>query len=182
MHTETGVFEPRRSYTVRYCEQIEDRMSHFSLVSFKKSSKTKSKEHDTVLLIGGYNDDDECGLKDVLLYSIEDDAWSTSEQKMNFIRQSAGSCVVKDRIYVVGGYDGHLELNSIEYMPVADVHNAEVSWRLILLSEQDFMARSNPVVCPISNNIIVILGGSYKHSSDFFKSIYTAHTFNCNTH
>ena len=102
-------------------------------------------------MLGGKADDeyaDSC-----LRYDIMSDEW-TDIPSLNVARKRSGSCHLNGRIYAFAG-KGESDLNSIEMLitdPMAS------SWKLIQAPKL-FSPRTCPIVAPLNQEEIVIIGG-----------------------
>ena len=84
---------------------------------------------------------------------------------MNTPRRSHSGCSLNDSVYVFCGYNKTNEwLNSIERLNANYFVNAgtDSQWIAITVASGMIKARSNPIVAPMGEREIVILGGSFK--------------------
>ena len=89
-------------------------------------------------------------------------------------RNNAGGCAVKDSIYVFCGQYGNQTLNTIERFNAELFLEGEenISWWSIEVSLGVMPACLNPIVCPISDRQILVLGGSRKNNKSNEVSVY----------
>ena len=89
----------------------------------------------------------------VFRYDIDYNAWAT-ESLLQQARSSHSSCVQQSKVYVFGGWLGDNRLDSIEFRDLT----TEDPWKLFQ-QQAAFTARDRPVVCPLSDQLILIMGG-----------------------
>ena len=82
-------------------------------------------------------------------------------------RAGASGCSLPGYIYIFCGMkEDRNRLNSIERLRIIAVDKPKLivdrEWQLIQLKLENLVARSNPVIVPMSNTKIAILGGLMK--------------------
>ena len=109
------------------------------------------------------------------MYSITTNVWS-SAPILNEARNSHSSCVLDGKIFAFCGsstQDKNRQLPSMEILDAQAVVNGieNVEWLLISLTQMNanFEPRSHPLVAPVSDDEIVILGG-FKTSKVYSKT------------
>ena len=68
------------------------------------------------VMISGGNRNDDYTLDSVLKFSLVDNTFTTVDAFMRVARQNHSSSTAGGKLYVVAGYDGKRELDSIEYL------------------------------------------------------------------
>ena len=100
------------------------------------------------------------------IYDIENDEWKMGPRMIRG-RQSHSSCSEGDYVYVCGGQDSSAYLNSIERFNVTKYveHGLEQAWQLLELKQgglglwSTFSGRCQPLMAPLAESQILILGG-----------------------
>ena len=126
-----------------------DAASMLSLCNYKNQS---------VLAIGGTLDDT-CS-STVARHDLAEDSWSEMPS-LNVARSQASSCILGRRVYVFGGCgDGESYLNSIEYLKLSSRQDESQGLAWMIVSLEMVTPRINPVLCPLNERQIVLIGGS----------------------
>ena len=91
-------------------------------------------------------------------------------------RAGASGCSLPGYIYIFCGMkENRHRLNSIERLRIIAVGKpkliVENEWQLIQLKLENLAARSNPVIVPMSNTKIAILGGLMKKQEEYMGDI-----------
>lgn len=119
-----------------------------------------------IFVIGGRNMSDVSARLDLTSaekYDVKRDVWTTAPSLCE-PRMSHSSCALDDRfIYTFGGYNGKtLTLGSIERLRALDYLRGRKKerWTQVeLKTKQRISSRMDPVVCPVSETEIAVLGG-----------------------
>ena len=119
-------------------------------------------------------------LGSVSRYNIDKDQWERGTPKLNVPRSFAAACSIGDNMYTFAGVDSDNKyLNSVEMMAnvstvatsgrkkkawenipaFGGVVLARADWELIKPPKEVFTPRRNPLVVPLNQNEIAILGG-----------------------
>ena len=78
----------------------------------------------------------------------------TDAPSLNHARSGHSTAIHNGVIYVVGGFDGNIWLDTIESL---NVQANETSWNIFTVP--GFTARSYPLVCPLNENELLVAGG-----------------------
>ena len=116
------------------------------------------------VIISGGNRNDDYTLDSVLKFSLVDNTFTTVDAFMRVARQNHSSSTAGGKLYVVAGYDGNRELDSIEYL---DLQNPYAQWHMI--RTPSLTPRKDPCVVGLASNQLLICGGKGKdgkHLSD----------------
>lgn len=105
-------------------------------------------------------------------YNILNDKWEPGTPKLSVGRHLAAACSLGDSIFTFAGVNARNKyLNSVEMLKVPRNCNYgvawyEASWELIQLPKTEFAPRRNPVVIPLNDSEIAILGGCGENDKD----------------
>ena len=114
---------------------------------------------DIVMVIGGIK------LKTVSSHNLKTNTWSVNLSQLNEVRIGASACILAGNAYVFAGRNESY-LNSIEKIAVDSLlSNGPDLWTLINMPQNVFTPRKNPVVAPLNDTEIAILGGHYENFS-----------------
>lgn len=122
-------------------------------------------------VIGGKNKEF-LTLNSVSRYNIMKDRWEPGTPKLRVARHLAAACSLGDKIFAFAGVNASDKyLNSIEMLKVprhSDYGAAwyEAAWESIQLPKKEFVPRRNPVVIPLNDREIAILGGCDENDKD----------------
>ena len=94
-------------------------------------------------------------------HNLNTNTWSVNLSQLNIVRYRASACILAGNAYVFAGkYRGDWYLNSIEKIAVDSLFsNGPDPWTLIDIPQNVFTPRFNPVVAPLNDTEIAILGG-----------------------
>ena len=107
-------------------------------------------------------------LNSVSRYNIAEDQWELGTPDLNVGRVFASACSIRDSVFVFAGINKSTYLNSVERLKVPQIYIGAV-WELISLPEEVFASRLFPVVVPLNESDIAVLGG--KDSKVFHKDV-----------
>ena len=102
---------------------------------------------DKAIIVSGGNRNDDFTLDSVLKFSLIDNTFSPIDAFMRIARQNHSSAIAGGKLYIVAGYDGVRELDSIEYL---DLQNPYAQWHLIKSSS--LTPRKDTSVVGLSSN------------------------------
>ena len=116
-----------------------------------------------IYMTGGLEYDSRKVIHTCLRYDIKTNCWK-NVPKLSRARGYHSSCAVGTRIFVFGGSNGIIPINSIETLSVvADLNDGLDSgltrWDLIEVPFNLLLGRSNTLAIQISHNSILIMGG-----------------------
>ena len=100
----------------------------------------------------------------MFLYSLEKDKWIEGTEEtptMTSARLHHSSCALDDKLYVIGGFGEDLiPLNSIEFLKIDERAYKKQGWTLVRQLTDQILERETPVVCQLSANKILVMGGN----------------------
>ena len=106
-----------------------------------------------VFVIGGLDHTEECFSAAVHMFRPSKSMWF-EVASLNVARSEHSSCAMHDDVYVFCGWNGSEYLNSIE-MFKSSQENA--LWEIFSIDA--ISCRNSPVVCPLSDTELLIMGG-----------------------
>ena len=97
-------------------------------------------------------------------YTIASNTWSNEMPSLVEARAGAGGCRLPGYIYIFCGMkENRIRLNSIERLRIIADDRPKLivdrEWQLIQLKLENLAPRSNPVIVPMNDTKIAILGG-----------------------
>lgn len=91
------------------------------------------------------------------VYSLQANSWSKGPN-LKVARHVHGSTILNEKLYVFAGMDETDQcINSLEVLELNAVSKA---WTLLVL--EIIPARACPLICPINEKELLIMGGTYK--------------------
>ena len=88
--------------------------------------------------------------------------------RLNMARQYASSCHLQGYVYVFCGVNNGQKINLIERLSL----ELENLWKMIMPLEVELLPRSRPIVVPIDDQNIAIMGGKDKNDASMDDVIF----------
>ena len=137
---------------------LEERLKYFAVTSVNKAR---------VILTGGWDENIMKESAKCFSFNLAEELWSIEEEPdLNKARSVHSSTALGFKAFAICGFDGDLNLHSIEMMDCGPKPpNVARSWQLI---QSDMISpRQAPAVSPLNETSIVVLGGWHNgHLSD----------------
>ena len=116
-------------------------------------------KNNTCFVIGGYSAVAGDISNSVSSHKIIQDYWEPGTPGLKIARMYAAACSLGDFVVVFAGVSKGVIVNSIERINISTKARSVFAWELIELPSQLLACRQSPIVIPLNNNEIAILGG-----------------------
>ena len=145
--------------TEYYARNVEPRNNQFNwptLINYQDKD---------IFVVGGRTGDrDAAPDRIVENYTVATNMWSNEMPSLVDARAGASGCSLPGHIYIFCGMkENRIRLNSIERLRIIANDRPKLfvdrEWQLIQLKLENLTPRSNPVIVPLNNTKIAILGG-----------------------